>query len=334
MLDEMIVSYFSTLQPDTRAAYRKKIETFKAYLVDQKGMTEKNCINLLKGLDINDFVESMTFYVEQNNVKYRASADIYFACVRELLKYISANYECKNMYFDNKSYDLILKDKYEDEIKRLKLNICEQVRPLSDAEAENVIVECNKVLDNVNFDAISSGKWDGAFSRYLSAILSKLVLCCGTSIKSIRNIKLNEYDSLYGTIIINGYKVHLPDGLKKNMDNYIHFRSMVSGADENQNLFIDFANPEKDKLDNTKMFFILKELIGTNQATALAKYAIIQLIRQGTPSNLIKDFTGYKDLIYNHCQEIVDEEKGIVSNSEKCKKLDVNIRMSYVNDLF
>jgi hypothetical protein len=82
------------------------------------------------------------------------------------------------------------------------------------------------------------------------------------------------------------------------------------------------------------MFFILKELIGTNQSTALAKYAIIQLIRQGAPANLIKDFTGYKDIIYNHCQEIVDEENGIVSHEEKCRKLDVSLRMGRLNGVF
>lgn len=33
-------------------------------------------------------------------------------------------------------------------------------------------------------------------------------------------------------------------------------------------------------------------------------------IRQGIPAYLIKDFTSYKDDIYNHCQEIVNEENG------------------------
>lgn len=33
-------------------------------------------------------------------------------------------------------------------------------------------------------------------------------------------------------------------------------------------------------------------------------------IRQGIPVDLIKDFADYKDDIYNHCQEIVNEENG------------------------
>ena len=51
-------------------------------------------------------------------------------------------------------------------------------------------------------------------------------------------------------------------------------------------------------------------------------------------NNLIKDFTGYKDIIYNHCQEIVDEENGIVSHAEKCRKLDVSLRMGILNGAF
>ena len=34
-------------------------------------------------------------------------------------------------------------------------------------------------------------------------------------------------------------------------------------------------------------------------------------IRQGIPVDLIKDFADYKDDIYNHCQEIVNEENGV-----------------------
>lgn len=334
MLDEMIMNYMGTLQPDTRAAYRKKIACFREYLIEKKKMNNDNCKNIFKGLEHDDFIEGMTFYVEQNNVRYKSSTDIYYACVREFLKYISANYGCNNDYFENKSYDIVLKNKYNALVEKLKLNKKEQVKPLTDKEAGMVIEKCNAVLERADFDNISSGKWDGDFSRYISALLSKMVLCYGSSIKALRQIMVDDYNSQYGTITINGYKVHMPDGLKKDMDDYVRFRKILDGKDSNPHLFIDFSAPRRDKLDNTKMFFILKELIGTNQSTALAKYAIIQLIRQGAPANLIKDFTGYKDIIYNHCQEIVDEENGIVSHAEKCRKLDVSLRMGILNGAF
>ena len=108
---------------------------------------------------------------------------------------------------------------------------------------------------------------------------------------------------------------------------------MLKDIENNQRLFIDFFHPTKEKLDNTKMFFLLKEVFGFNSATAVAKYAIIQLIERGTPENLIKEFTGYKDDIYKHCQEIVNEKNTIVSKESKCKLIDSKLRMTELSDI-
>ena len=75
-------------------------------------------------------------------------------------------------------------------------------------------------------------------------------------------------------------------------------------------------------------------MIGSNCATALAKYAIIQMIKQGMLAHIIKDFTGYKDDIYNHCQEIVNEETRSGLKEEKCKIIDSKIRMVDLSDEF
>lgn len=65
MLDEMIMNYMGTLQPDTRAAYRKKIACFSEYLIEKKKMNNDNCKNIFKGLEHDDFVEGVAFYVER-----------------------------------------------------------------------------------------------------------------------------------------------------------------------------------------------------------------------------------------------------------------------------
>ena len=56
-------------------------------------------------------------------------------------------------------------------------------------------------------------------------------------------------------------------------------------------------------------------------------------IRQGIPVYPIKDFADYKDDIYNHCQEIVNEENGVVSKEERCKIIDAGIRMNRLSEI-
>ena len=128
--------------------------------------------------------------------------------------------------------------------------------------------------------------------------------------------------------------MYLPDDLNRQMKVYVLYRSRIHNSGKNEHLFIDFFYAKKEKIDNTKMFFILKDMIGSNCATALAKYAIIQMIKQGMPAHIIKDFTGYKDDIYNHCQEIVNEETGSGLKEEKCKIIDSKIRMVDLSDEF
>lgn len=50
---------------------------------------------------------------------------------------------------------------------------------------------------------------------------------------------------------------------------------------------------------------------------SVAKYAIVDMIKSGLPVYIIKKFTGYKNDICNHCQEIVDEKMDQLQGREK-----------------
>ena len=338
LFKQLIDEFLDKWDKDTSKAYRKKIYSFYQYLVEMKNATDSNYKSILKGLEIEDVAESIIFYVKRNQVKYRASADLYISTVKSFYAYISAKQICSNIYFDNKAYAPDMKEQCECAIKCLKLNESKQVMPLDEEAARRIVDRCNEIINLANYDELINGKWDGTFSAYVSALISKLVLCFGMSNKTIRELKAADYNSTNGRIVINGYSVHLPDTLKTNMDTYMDYRTraineLCNGSDVNQYMFIELSNPRKNIPHSTKLFFILNELIGSTCATALAKYAIIQLIRQGIPAYLIKDFTGYKDDIYNHCQEIVNEENGAVSKEERCKIIDAGIRMSRLSEI-
>lgn len=330
---EVIDQFLERQEKDTAATYRKKIWVFYDYITEKEDATDISYVSILKDLSIDKVIDSLAYYVKEYGIKYISTTDIYISTVKSFFLYIAQEYNWINIFFEEKKYAKEFRDKYKNKTEELKLNTVKQVEPLKESEAKKLITACDKRLENVNLTDLIKGINNGVFSGYISALITKMVLFSGLSNKSIVNLRYWDYDDRYRKITINGFQVHLPDVLGKQMHEYVGIRKeFLKSHKESEFLFIDFANPNKLKMDNTKMFFILKEVIGTNQATALAKCAIIQLIRANVPANLIMEFTGYKQDIYNHCQEIVDEEKGIVLKSEKNKVLDVGLRQGVLCD--
>lgn len=206
------------------------------------------------------------------------------------------------------------------------------MEPLKDEEAKKLLNICNDRIDNANIEMIMNGANNGNFSAYISSIISKLVLLYGTKNGSVSELAISDYDYELNKLNINGFWVHLPDKFAMQMRKYIKFREeILVNEQEEKRLFVDIRK-EKRKLDNNKMFFILKEVTGNVKATSIAKYGIIQMIKLGVPSHIIKEFTGYSDDVYEFCQEKVDEEDGILMSSEKSKLLDSSLRKNKLYD--
>ena len=90
LFKQLIDEFLDKWDKDTSKAYRKKIYSFYQYLVEMKNATDSNYKSILKGLEIEDVAESIIFYVKRNQVKYRASADLYISTVKSFYAYISA----------------------------------------------------------------------------------------------------------------------------------------------------------------------------------------------------------------------------------------------------
>ena len=331
---EVIEDFLGQQEEDTKKAYRKKIYSFMEYTIEKKDATDSNYVSVLKDLSIHEFMESLQYYVKLNDVVFKASADLFYSVVRSFFHFISLEYRWNNPIFEEKKNETAMKLAYEKMVEELKLRASSRTEPINSEMALSLIHICDEKLDNADFDKLINGNGNGVFSNYISALISKFVLLYGLSINTIREISINDYDSRFGKMFINGYCIHLQDKLKIQMDNYIQFRQRVDMNKENKNLFIDFKRVEKKKMDNTMMFFILKNVIGTNQSTAVAKYAIIDMIKSGLPVYIIKEFTGYKNDICNHCQEIVDGEDGPASRQEKNRMLDSIFRKSNLSDVY
>lgn len=314
----------------TSVTYKRKIYVFQEYVNIILQAKDVNFQSILTAMTKEQLVDSMQYYVKTYDVKYVATVETYNTVVGVFYDFISSAYGWKNPLFETRTKNLELKEAYDKKISELKLNTKEQVEPLTDKDAEKLLKICDNKIDNVTIDILKNGANNGEFSAYISSLISKIVLLFGTKNASLNELKIFDYDDRLNKLKINGFWVHLPDKFAIQMRSYVKFREQILETEEEERLFVDIRK-EKRKLDNTKMFYILKGVTGNVQAKCIAKYAIIQMIKLGVPSHMIKEFTGYSDDVYQFCQE-KNEQDSILMTLEKSRLLDSALRRSDLYD--
>lgn len=314
----------------TSVTYKRKIYVFQEYVNIILQAKDVNFQSILTAMTKEQLVDSMQYYVKTYDVKYVATVETYNTVVGVFYDFISSAYGWKNPLFETRTKNLELKEAYDKKISELKLNTKEQVEPLTDKDAEKLLNICDNKIDNATIDILKNGANNGEFSAYISSLISKIVLLFGTKNANLNELKIFDYDDKLNKLKINGFWVHLPDKFAIQMRSYVKFREQILEAEEEERLFVDIRK-EKRKLDNTKMFYILKGVTGNVQAKCIAKYAIIQMIKLGVPSHIIKEFTGYSDDVYQFCQE-KNEQDTILMTIEKSRLLDSALRRSDLYD--
>lgn len=333
--DEVIEAFMDSVETDktggTPNTYKRKIYVFQEYVNLKLEAKDVNFQSILSAMSKQQLVDALEYYVTTYEIKYVTTVETYITVIGVFFDFISDNYGWKNTLFDTKSKNLELKAAYEKRISELKLNTKEQVRELTEEQAKRLLSICDEKIDNANMEVIMNGANNGNFSAYISSLISKLVLLYGTKNGCVSELTVSAYDEDVNKLKINGFSVHLPDKFAIQMKRYMEFRREILKDEEENRLFIDIKK-EKRKLDNNKMFFVLKEVTGNVKATSIAKYGIIQMIKLGVPSHIIKEFTGYSNDVYEFCQEKVDEENGILMTNEKSKLLDAALRKNILYD--
>lgn len=308
----------------TYQTYGRKLYVFQEYL-ERLGINDNSYGAFLHKAKIPELLGGIRYYVETYDIKYKSTTDIFLAALAVFFNFIQERYGIQNEYFDVSSKTKELKSEYDKLVLELKLNSSEQAPPLTETEYQKLCKLCEEKIDLSTDSEILSGDSNGIYTFYISSLATKFVLLFGTRNKILRELKISDYDSELNKVKINGYSVHLPDKLAKQMKRYKKIRSQMVSSNEDR-LFID--NTAKHTLDNAKMFFVLKGVTGNVKAMSVSKYAIIQMLKSQIPVNLVMDFTGYGKDVCKHCQEIVEEENGIFQLNEKAKRLDSGLRRS------
>lgn len=333
--EEVIEAFMNNVETDksggTPVTYKRKIYVFQEYVNLKLEAKDVNFQSILSAMTKEQLVDALEYYVVTYDIKYVTTVETYITVIGVFFDYIAFSYQWKNPLFETKSKNLELKTAYEKRISELGLNTKEQVEPLTDSEARKLLNICNSKIDNATIDIIMNGAINGKFSAYISSLISKLVLLYGTKNNCINELEILDYDSKLNKLKINGFWVHLPDEFALQMNKYIEFRKQLLGDEVETRLFVDIRKGKR-KLDNNKMFAVLKEVTGNVKATSIAKYGIIQMIELGVPAHVIKEFTGYSNDVYQYCQEKVDEQNGILMTDEKSKLLDSALRKNILYD--
>ncbi len=314
----------------TFETYGRKICVFQEYL-KRYGIGDDTYAVFLHKAQISDILSSVKYYVETYNIKYKSTTDTFLAALSVFFKFIQDQHGIQNEYFDVNSKGKDLKIAYEELAEKLELNKSEQAPPLTDSECARLVTLCNEKIEKPSIIDILNGSSNGVYSLYISSLVTKFVLLYGTKNKILSEMHIDDYDSTLNKISIRGYSVHMPDGLARQMKQYVKIRKEIVPIDNpDKPLFVDIASDQK--WENGKMFYILRSVIGNTKAMSVAKYAIIQMLNNGVPANLVMDFTGYSKSVFGHCQEIIDERNGIFQLSEKNKILDALLRQSNTFD--
>lgn len=315
----------------TTNTYRSKIYAFYEFVSLELREADVTYIFFLNVMDKDKLLQSVEYYVKAGNLKSRAAVDIYYTVLGNFYKFLSNKYGKTNDYFQDSIKKEEFKEAFERKIQELHLRNSDTQEPIGREMAEKVLEECNKLIDGIDIEKILR-KEKGAYSNYISSLIVKLVLLYGLKNEAIRKLKIKDYNDQLNDLTINNYRVRLPDKLAMQMKKYKEIRKtfLEKYEIESERLFFDDYDVDKE-LDNTKMYIVLKKVMGNMQAGGVAKYAIIQLLREGIPAYIISDFTNYKEDVLDYCQEQVDAERGLSLLSEKSRVLDSALRK---NNLF
>ncbi len=311
--------------------YKRKIYVFYEYVTIKLQAKDVNFQSILTAMRTEQFLEALEYYVKTYNIKFATTAWNYFFAISSFYQFLYDEFNWENKLFSNKSENAELKKCFEEKIVELKLNTSERVFPLSNEQAREFISLCDEML-SMSDDEILDGHTNGDFSNYISSLICKIIILYGTKNNVINNIKLDDYNPALNKLKINDLWIHLPDKLALQMLRYIKIREKLIEGTKSDKLFVDIVKNRRN-LAYSKMFKVLNKFMGYDKGGAIAKYGIVQMIQSGVPSGLIKKFTGYKDVVFNHCVEIVDEQSGIVLMNEKSKLLDTTFRKQELFDI-
>lgn len=255
--------------------YEGKIDVFLSFLIEEKGISDKNFLGYLEGVDSTVICDSIEYYVEKNRVNFKGTVELYKVVVFKFFDYLSTNEGIKNRYFDSKESFNILKNHVEKKIDNLGLKEEKSREIISDDMFEIVLKACDEVLNEFDLEqmlAKDPNEHNNPVQMYISSLITKLVLFVGLKNQVITNLSINDYNSELNILSVNNFDIHLPNNFSKQMKQYLELREKIveksnSGA---RSLFIMKDGSNIGFLTSNN-FYILTKMDDNITADGVAK---------------------------------------------------------------
>lgn len=328
-LSETVTSFLKDRKDDrfydsSVVTYKRKLEVFSEFLKQYFSFEGEECEIYLIKINNDTIIESISYYVNEYNIKFKTTVDHYFTVIKCYFEYIYNDLNIKNENLNSKQNSNALNNLVDKKIIELKLNPSKQKSPITEVCFKNLNDHCNSIINSISLDEVKTS--NNILKIFISAIIVKIVMLTGIKNKVIESIKCKDYDSELNRIRINSYWIHLPNELGKQLKKYIEFRNaiLISVSLENP-LFINH-NGTIDTDSNYNRFIALEKIMKNRAAESVAKLTIMNLIQIGISSSIIQKLTTFGECTYSHCQELLDEDKGVSNFICENRILDSKIR--------
>lgn len=290
--------------------YKRKLEVFIEFLRRRCSANDNNYQDLLRGLSQERIIESIQYYVSEYGINFKVTVDCYFSAIKSFFKFLSDRFNIINQNFDSNQKLDELKSNVIKKEKELKLNTTHQKPPIIRSVYNELNNHCNSIISHFDTFNIQSELADKReLTEYLSAIVVKVVMFTGVKNQVINRIAYEDFNESLNKIRINNLWIHLPDNLSTQLKRYLKIREIiVDNTSPRYPLFIN-KNGVPFATDYNSMFKIIEQVIGSRKAESIAKYTIMEMIKNGISFSLILEMTSFGIDTCLHCEELINEEK-------------------------
>ncbi|BCK01423.1 hypothetical protein [Anaerocolumna chitinilytica] len=311
-----IEMFLQSQTEDSAKEYKPKIESFYQFLTEERKINDNTYNNYLSSVKVDDIIDALDYFINQNKVTRETVARYYCSVIKNYIKYLKSVDITNNKIIESFGLDsddpqsfmhLINKTISKDK----RLSKPDKKLPYELSELEIVIEECDSNIDdlcNIKTDKIN----ENTFDKLVYLLCIKIMIFTGAKPSVVYNLGLNSENIKENKLDINGFILHTPNVLSRQLKKYLNIRESI--VSKSSNLFIMHDGSNLDRSTYTINSFV-KNIVGRGDTWGIVKYTVIQMIKEGINYSVIIKLTGIGNDIYDFCQEIVNEQKKITVNS-------------------